>query len=60
MKIAKKIDDHVESRRTEIYSQLDENIMIYRYQINEKNICLLSDHCRFLVKTIALFQTKVK
>ena len=60
MKIAKKIDDHVESRRTVIYSQLDENIMIYRYQINEKNICLLSDHCRFLVKTIALFQTKVK
>jgi len=60
MKIAKKIDDHLESRRTEIYSQLDENIMIYRYQINEKNICLLSDHCRFLVKTIALFQTKVK
>ena len=60
MKIAKKIDAYEESERTQIYSQVDEDFMIYKYQINEKNICLLSDHCRFLVKTIALFQTKVK
>ena len=48
MKIATKVDSYEEDR------------MISLFQIREKDIGFLSKECRFIVKTLTTFQTKVK